>query len=287
MKFPIDILSVGDFTAELRREGFDARTDVFNGQVGVIVGPLGLDEKRLPEDTLGLFFPLWEINLNRPLVEQRRFHDIFEGRPDDWQLNKPYANQPDRTGLAHWNRSASFLGNRTLEEIVQKELIRLYPPNRVPVNIDVLGGQGQMFATVFVTNSTLGIDEQERAMPEVGKGMTETILEVTRNLVADLRNAGKLPKSEGLRSYTGLDLTLKPIGRVGSGPDVTKWTEVYQYVVENLPSGEQAWIANFGAPYRGNWKILRATDNVQTDWSGDYPSVEAALASLKDELSNG
>ena len=87
--------------------------------------------------------------------------------------------------------------------------------------------------------------------------------------------------------YAGLKLSLRAIGHVGQGPDMTKWTEVYQYVVENLPSGEQAWIANFGAPYRQNWKILRATGDVQSDWRGDHDSPEAALAVIEEELSGG
>jgi hypothetical protein len=50
------------FAQQLEREGFDARGDLFNGQIGVIVGPKGLDLTRMPPDEIGIFFPLWEIN---------------------------------------------------------------------------------------------------------------------------------------------------------------------------------------------------------------------------------
>jgi hypothetical protein len=90
--FPINIFDVQDFAKRLESEGFDARTDLYNGQVGLIVGPKGLDLNRMPPDTMGLFFPLWELNhtTNRPLVGARRFHDIFEHRPKYWAFNRPY-----------------------------------------------------------------------------------------------------------------------------------------------------------------------------------------------------
>lgn len=90
--FPIGIFDVQDFAKRLKSEGFDARTDLLNGQVGLIIGPKGLGQGRMPPDTMGLFFPLWELNnkSNRPLVEDRQFHEIFENRPEDWQYNRPY-----------------------------------------------------------------------------------------------------------------------------------------------------------------------------------------------------
>src|ERR1039457_394008 len=114
MTFPLRMDDLGPFVAALRSEGFDARADLFNGQVGLIVGPNGLDPNRMPPDTAGLFFPLWELNYtpNRALVEARRFHDIFENRSPDWQLNRPYQHnaEHERLSLRHWNRSASLLG---------------------------------------------------------------------------------------------------------------------------------------------------------------------------------
>ena len=81
-----------------------------------------------------------------------------------------------------------------------------------------------------------------------------------------------------------MPLSLRAIAYFGEGLDLTKNRQITQYEVVGLPSGEQAWIANFGAPYRQNWKTLRATGEVQSDWTGDYPSAAEALAALQKEL---
>src|SRR5260370_6682399 len=127
MNFPIHMDDLGTFVTLLRTEGFDARTDLFNGQVGLIVGPNGLDHKRMPPQIVGLFFPLWELNYkgNRSLVEARKFHYIFYNRPTDWQHNRPYQNQieHERINLPHWKRSASQLGNQRLQEVIQQGFV--------------------------------------------------------------------------------------------------------------------------------------------------------------------
>ncbi len=91
-RLPIHMDDLDTFAQQLQNEGFDARANVFNGQVGLIVGPKGLDPKRMPPDTAGLFFPLWELNYkaNMPLVEARNFHDLFANRPPDWKFDRPY-----------------------------------------------------------------------------------------------------------------------------------------------------------------------------------------------------
>jgi hypothetical protein len=88
----MDIHNCGEFIKQLRSEGFDARSDVFNGQVGVIVGPKGLDARRMPPDEIGIFHPLWELNdpANQRLVFERRFHDIAEKRQPGWT---PFQNR--------------------------------------------------------------------------------------------------------------------------------------------------------------------------------------------------
>jgi hypothetical protein len=102
-KFPIYDRALGEFAKQLRSEGFDAKADLYagpqGGQLGLIVGPNGLDSKRMPPDTAGLFFPLWELNYetNRPLVDIRKFHDIFEKRPQDWAYNRPYQGSTRET----------------------------------------------------------------------------------------------------------------------------------------------------------------------------------------------
>jgi hypothetical protein len=288
MTFPINMDDLGSLVGTLRGEGFDARTDIFNGQVGLIVGPRGLDEKRIPPNTAALFFPLWELNYvpNRPLLEARRFHDVFESRPSDWQPNRPYQNQPehDRINLRHWNRSASLLGGGKLEEAIQKELIRRFPPNEFPVNIDVVGGQAQTYATVQITNFYVGIDEKRKAIPEdyLGRGETmAAVLDAAEQIIRKLQGTGRIPAApQRQTTHAGLKLSLRRIAHIGDGPDIKNWKQVTQYEVQGLPIGERAWIANFGAPNRHNWRILRATNEVQSDWTGDYGSAQEALETL-------
>lgn len=98
--FPIHMNALGAFVKDLKNEGFDARSDLFNGQVGLIVGPKGLEPERMNPGEAALFFPLWELNYeaNRPLVAARRFHDIVKNRPSDWQFNKPYHQREAQNG---------------------------------------------------------------------------------------------------------------------------------------------------------------------------------------------
>jgi len=65
------------------------------------------------------------------------------------------------------------------------------------------------------------------------------------------------------------------------GP-VCKDGPVIGYRVGGLRDGGTARIANFGAPNRNDWRIMRiAPDNTQSDWSGHFESVEDALATLQ------
>jgi hypothetical protein len=58
--------------------------------------------------------------------------------------------------------------------------------------------------------------------------------------------------------------------------------QVTGYRAGGLPDGTTARIANFGAPNRNDWRIMRINpDNTQTDWIGHYQSVEDALAALQ------
>jgi hypothetical protein len=77
------------FALQLQREGFEAGVQLWNGQIGIAVGPKGLHRRRMPPNVAGIFLPLWEINApeNRALIAGRKFQEIFESRPPDW---KPY-----------------------------------------------------------------------------------------------------------------------------------------------------------------------------------------------------
>src|SRR5204863_9509675 len=60
--------------------------------------------------------------------------------------------------------------------------------------------------------------------------------------------------------------------------------QVIGYRVGGMPDGKTARIANFGAPNRNDWRIMRVNaDNPQSDWTGHYESVEDALAALQQD----
>lgn len=60
--------------------------------------------------------------------------------------------------------------------------------------------------------------------------------------------------------------------------------QVIGYRVGGMPDGKTARIANFGAPNRNDWRIMRINaDNTQTDWTGHYQGVEDALAALQQD----
>jgi hypothetical protein len=86
-----------------------------------------------------------------------------------------------------------------------------------------------------------------------------------------------------LLSQVKLNLTLHPIGWIGDGP-VFGTGAVYQYRVGHMPPGYQALVANFGAPRRNDWKIMRIEDDAQEQWNGNYASAEDALAVLQKEF---
>jgi hypothetical protein len=58
--------------------------------------------------------------------------------------------------------------------------------------------------------------------------------------------------------------------------------QVTGYRVGGMPDGSTARLANFGAPSRNDWRIMRMNaDNTQTSWTGHYGSVEEALTALQ------
>lgn len=54
------------------------------------------------------------------------------------------------------------------------------------------------------------------------------------------------------------------------------------YRVGGMHDGTTARIANFGARHHDDWRVMRISgDNSQTHWTGNYESLEAALADLQ------
>ena len=78
--------------------------------------------------------------------------------------------------------------------------------------------------------------------------------------------------------------TLHEDARLRDGP-IFGTGQVIGFLVGGMPDGMTARIANFGAPNRNEWRIMRIyPDNSQSDWTGNYESLEDALAALEQVL---
>jgi hypothetical protein len=55
--------------------------------------------------------------------------------------------------------------------------------------------------------------------------------------------------------------------------------DVILHVVEGLPAGERAYLATV----HDGWRFIRAT-HVKPEWTGEFPSVEAALEALARDI---
>src|ERR1035437_3323169 len=79
------------------------------------------------------------------------------------------------------------------------------------------------------------------------------------------------------------NFTLHPDAWLRDGPKFGSG-QVIGYRVGGMPDGRTARIANFGAPARNDWRIMRINaDNTQTDWTGHHDSFEEALATLRQD----
>jgi hypothetical protein len=79
---------------------------------------------------------------------------------------------------------------------------------------------------------------------------------------------------------TAATLTLRAIAHIGEGPDLRTNRRAFQYEVLGLPSGQQAWIADFD----GGWRVLRVIDAKQGHWSDPNLSKEEALNTLAETI---
>jgi hypothetical protein len=74
--------------------------------------------------------------------------------------------------------------------------------------------------------------------------------------------------------------TLHEEGWLRDGPVYANGQAII-YRVGGLPDGTTARLANFAAPNGNDWRIMRINpDDSQSDWTGNYQSVEEALAAL-------
>ncbi len=76
--------------------------------------------------------------------------------------------------------------------------------------------------------------------------------------------------------------TLHPDAWIHEGSEYGRG-EVIGYRVGGMPDGKTARIANFGGCTHDDWRVMRINpDNSQSRWTGNYESVEAALADLQE-----
>jgi hypothetical protein len=74
-------------------------------------------------------------------------------------------------------------------------------------------------------------------------------------------------------------LTLHEYMWAGEGPSLSENRTTIGYEVLGMPHSHRAWIAND----RHRWQILRATNGVHGEWSGQYDTVSDALVTLERE----
>jgi hypothetical protein len=88
--------------------------------------------------------------------------------------------------MRKWNRSADQLGDKALEVSIQQELERRFPSEKFPVNIDVVG------TVVQITNFETGIEVFAKAVPGVGRGTYQAVIETAERAISEVIESGKL-----------------------------------------------------------------------------------------------
>jgi hypothetical protein len=56
--------------------------------------------------------------------------------------------------------------------------------------------------------------------------------------------------------------------------------DVTGYRVTGMPDGAWARIANFGAPNRNDWRIMRINGDTRSEWTGHHEGAQVALTEL-------
>jgi hypothetical protein len=78
-----------------------------------------------------------------------------------------------------------------------------------------------------------------------------------------------------------MTLTLHPDAWTRNGAQFANG-DVTGYRVSGMLNGAWARIANFGAPNRNDWQVMRINgDNTQTAWTGHYESAQDAVVALQ------
>ena len=72
-----------------------------------------------------------------------------------------------------------------------------------------------------------------------------------------------------------------------SGPYGGESGQIYKYLVNGMPPGDEAFIHNVGCPERNDWRIQWIRKGVQRGSTTGYPSAEEALAALQRHVDDG
>lgn len=151
------------------------------------------------------------------------------------------------------------------------------------------------------------MDQEARALftytPSVVEAEKKPLLDASREIrlkamkvVPELLDAVKQKAEELLESIdkaekaaqalTGeaFKLGLRKVASFRTGLVPSPNDTTYQYAVESLPKGQEAFIANFGRGNHPNWRILRVINTVQGKWYGKYETATHALAALQREV---
>lgn len=87
-----------------------------------------------------------------------------------------------------WNRSASQLGNKALEDAIQKRLELEFPSDKYPIHIDA--SYSMVHATDYKPG---GINETETIPEGVGLDKLTSVIETVRRIISKLQESGQLP----------------------------------------------------------------------------------------------
>jgi hypothetical protein len=112
-------------------------------------------------------------------------------------------------------------------------------------------------------------------------GLLDAVKQKAEELLESIDKAEK-----AAQTLTGetFNLGLRKVASFRTGLVPSPNDTTYQYAVENLPKGQEAFIANFGRGNHPNWRILRIINQVQGTWSGKYETATHALAALQHEV---
>jgi len=123
-------------------------------------------------------------------------------------------------------------------------------------------------------------DIRAKAMELIPR-LLDAIKERAEELLESIDKAEK-----AVQGLTGevLKLSLRKVASVRSGLVASPGDTTYQYVVNGLPEGQEAWIANFGRGNQPNWRILRTALGLQGKWYGEHQTATHALAALQHEI---